>query len=279
MTRENKLALVVGFALILFVGILISDHFSALGSRPSADLSHNIDDPLVGNQADRPDLIDFHILNNTAQLEADQSEAPEADRTDSRATGDGGYEIFMGATTPTLHSEPETIGLNGASMGELTFTYHEIQPGESLTAIARQHFGDPSLARELASFNNIADPNNVREGRRIRIPKKPDSLLRGGNPTPGITPGNTPGNIPTPRGSTPPNAEQPTPQATPRETRTPARSQYSTYTIKSGDVLSRLAEKLLGTTKRMNELIELNRDVITNPDRLIAGKVIKVPRN
>ena len=29
MTRENKLALVVGFGLLLFVGILVSDHFSA----------------------------------------------------------------------------------------------------------------------------------------------------------------------------------------------------------------------------------------------------------
>ena len=29
MTRENKLALVVGFGLMLFVGILVSDHFSA----------------------------------------------------------------------------------------------------------------------------------------------------------------------------------------------------------------------------------------------------------
>ena len=29
MTRENKLALVIGFGLMLFVGILVSDHFSA----------------------------------------------------------------------------------------------------------------------------------------------------------------------------------------------------------------------------------------------------------
>ncbi|HWB18666.1 MAG TPA: LysM peptidoglycan-binding domain-containing protein [Phycisphaerales bacterium] len=39
MTRENKLALVVGFALILFVGILISDHFSIARHQPTADLS------------------------------------------------------------------------------------------------------------------------------------------------------------------------------------------------------------------------------------------------
>ena len=37
MTRENKVALVVGFALVLFVGILISDHFSRAQARP-ADL-------------------------------------------------------------------------------------------------------------------------------------------------------------------------------------------------------------------------------------------------
>ena len=39
MTRENKLALVVGFALILFVGILISDHFSIVRNQKAADLS------------------------------------------------------------------------------------------------------------------------------------------------------------------------------------------------------------------------------------------------
>ena len=29
MTRENKLALIIGFGLLLFVGILVSDHLSA----------------------------------------------------------------------------------------------------------------------------------------------------------------------------------------------------------------------------------------------------------
>ncbi|MHC4219162.1 MAG: hypothetical protein ACYSU7_11985, partial [Planctomycetota bacterium] len=39
MTRENKVALVVGFALVLFVGILISDHLSDAQTRRSADLA------------------------------------------------------------------------------------------------------------------------------------------------------------------------------------------------------------------------------------------------
>ena len=54
---------------------------------------------------------------------------------------------------------------------------------------------------------------------------------------------------------------------------------YAAYTIKKGDILSRLSQQLLGTTRRMNELVELNRDVITNPDRLIPGRVIRVPKD
>jgi nucleoid-associated protein YgaU len=58
MTRENKLALVVGFGLILFVGILISDHFSIARTQASANLANQqIADPLVARTRDEPDLI------------------------------------------------------------------------------------------------------------------------------------------------------------------------------------------------------------------------------
>lgn len=58
MTRENKLALVVGFGLILFIGILISDHFSIARSQASANLTdQQIADPLVARTRDEPGLI------------------------------------------------------------------------------------------------------------------------------------------------------------------------------------------------------------------------------
>src|SRR5262245_9490560 len=60
MTRENKLALVVGFGLILFVGILISDHFSTVRSQRAANLARHDEaiDPLVSRPAD-DGLIDL----------------------------------------------------------------------------------------------------------------------------------------------------------------------------------------------------------------------------
>jgi hypothetical protein len=43
MTRENKLAMVVGFGLLLFVGILVSDHFSTAQRQETANLVGNTD--------------------------------------------------------------------------------------------------------------------------------------------------------------------------------------------------------------------------------------------
>lgn len=238
MTRENKLALVVGFALILFVGILISDHFSVAQNEVSANLGQGISDPLSRTQAQNPDLIQYDVLNTTGRI----------------ATADS----ISSASPPAVYMaqpEPRAIGLAETQAGTTPFIFHEIKPGESLSSIAAKYFGDKSFSVELAAFNNITDPNLVSAGRRIRIPRTADTLFRVGQSTPPPTP------IP----------DKPKPQATP----TP---RYATYTIKSGDMLSILSQKLLGTTKRMHELIELNRDVIKNPDRLIPGTVIKVPR-
>ncbi len=248
MTRENKLALVVGFALILFVGILISDHFSAFQSKASADLSKNIKDPLAHVQADQPGLIDYQLLTNPTEIPSSPDPASPS-RNDDNA-------VFMGQ----LNSTPEVIGLDETQLADLSFTFHEVRPGESLTSIANHYFSDPSLATELASYNRIDDPNHVSAGRRIRIPKKTNVLIRGGTPT----------DFPVAA------AASINPAAPPA---TPPPPTYASYTIKSGDVLSKLSQELLGTMKRMNELVELNRDVITNPDRLIPGKVIRVPKD
>ena len=51
MTRENKLALIIGFGLILVVGILVSDHFSPASNDQAADLSDGMNS-LIANHLD-----------------------------------------------------------------------------------------------------------------------------------------------------------------------------------------------------------------------------------
>ena len=79
MTRENKLALVVGFALILVVGILISDHFSTARAQAFADLQA-AEDPLAeGRPPDAP-LLD---------LDRGNGKQPSADPAAFSAWSDG----------------------------------------------------------------------------------------------------------------------------------------------------------------------------------------------
>jgi len=50
-----------------------------------------------------------------------------------------------------------------------------------------------------------------------------------------------------------------------------------TYVVRSGDTLSELAQRFLGSTARYRELFEANRDVLANPDVLPAGTILQVP--
>lgn len=50
-----------------------------------------------------------------------------------------------------------------------------------------------------------------------------------------------------------------------------------TYTVKSGDSLSRIAQRELGDASRWPEIHELNADEIPNPDLIQPGQVIYLP--
>ncbi|GAA2701889.1 hypothetical protein Apa02nite_100360 [Actinoplanes palleronii] len=49
------------------------------------------------------------------------------------------------------------------------------------------------------------------------------------------------------------------------------------YTVKKGDTLSGIAKAKLGNANRWPEIFALNRDVITNPDRIITGQILVLP--
>lgn len=50
-----------------------------------------------------------------------------------------------------------------------------------------------------------------------------------------------------------------------------------TYVVRPGDTLSGLAQRFLGSTRRYRELYEANRDVLSDPDRLRQGMVLRIP--
>ena len=49
------------------------------------------------------------------------------------------------------------------------------------------------------------------------------------------------------------------------------------YTIESGDTLSKIAKRHYGSPNAWKQIFEANRDVIDDPDRIFPGQVIKLP--
>jgi nucleoid-associated protein YgaU len=50
-----------------------------------------------------------------------------------------------------------------------------------------------------------------------------------------------------------------------------------TYTVKAGDTLSAIAKEHLGDANKYQKIFEANRDVLSDPDRIKPGQVLKIP--
>jgi len=129
-------------------------------------------------------------------------------------------------------------------------TTYTVQPGEGLSAIARK-FGLDYLT--LAAANNIEDPYIIQPGQILRIPTDGEALPQMPD-------------VPAPP-SPAPTQEAPAPAA-----QTQSQTAPGTYTVKSGDSLSRIATQF-GT----NYLVLAALNDIEDPYVVAIGQVLKVP--
>ena len=54
-------------------------------------------------------------------------------------------------------------------------------------------------------------------------------------------------------------------------------SSSQTYTVKSGDTLSKIAKEHLGDANAYMKIFEANKDQLTDPDKIKPGQVLKIP--
>ena len=50
-----------------------------------------------------------------------------------------------------------------------------------------------------------------------------------------------------------------------------------TYTVKSGDTLSKIAKETLGDANAYTEIFNANKDQLSDPDKIKPGQVLKIP--
>ena len=57
----------------------------------------------------------------------------------------------------------------------------------------------------------------------------------------------------------------------------PAAATEQTYTVASGDSLSKIAKKFYGNANAWNAIFQANKDKISNPDMIHPGQVLRIP--
>lgn len=57
----------------------------------------------------------------------------------------------------------------------------------------------------------------------------------------------------------------------------PAQAAARTYTVKSGDTLSQIAKEHLGSAAAYMKIFDLNKDQLTDPDKIKPGQVLRLP--
>ena len=226
MTRENKLALVLGFGLLLLAGILVSDYLSA-GNRVH-------EDPLIA--AKNSHIPDSEILKPATQVPLNRS--AQRPQTAQDPKPEPLREIRMG--TPRVKPQP-------SEKTAADLDVHIVDKGESLGIISKRFYGTANHADAIARFNNLSDPNRVKVGTRLVLPRKIDE--------------NTASST---------GAEA---QASPNL----IAKRNKTVEVREGETLSDIAKRELGDGNKWRALWLANKNVIPNPDRLSPGTVLQLP--
>jgi LysM repeat protein len=145
MTRENKLALIIGFGLLLFVGILVSDHMAARPLPPAVETAWLDNNPPVSDS----DNIFITVGNQPPVALPGPEEVV--------LVGD----LALGGVVVPVVSDPVPAG-----PVERT---HVIKSGETFSKIAGSYYGKKSLGPKLAEFNGMR-AEGLQIGDTIKVP-------------------------------------------------------------------------------------------------------------
>lgn len=175
MTRENKLGMVVGFGLLLFVGILVSDHFSAAQRQETTRITRG------ESGRERPVReISLAPLPAAGAVGVQPEFMPTAASDTMQASLPGAVQNAPARVAEPV--APVASGARGAASkrqeGEPGVRLRPIADGETLYSICKKEYGDGSLATALAAYNKkaVPDPKRVRKGVTIQLP--PVEVLR-----------------------------------------------------------------------------------------------------
>lgn len=262
-TRELKLALIVGFSLVLMVWVLITDHvqkssqLDALAPIQSADPSRL---STVGNTAENPFIPKNQLVEpeprpakteqNTALLPSDQDKPVQIPQG-----GQGGEKAKTSAI------DFEEGGLKPTATPDKPYS---VQSGDTLYSICKKQYQDASLHSKLAEYNKLPDGKALKLDQKLVLPAK--DVLQG-KALPYVKSAANPlGN--------PLNTNKPAVKPASDGPLLEAAVTSASYKVSGGDTLSSIARKYKIT---LAKLYELNPKLRGREDQLTVGEELRVP--
>lgn len=180
-----------------------------------------------------------------------------------------GVLVFLVAVTLIFKSgSPEDMNITEETQETPKEKTYVVQPGDSVSSIARDQLGSMDHAEAIIKANNITNPNTIEVGQTLMIPDVAGQVM-----TPDADKNATPSPTPT-AAMRKAEGETMGAQVTPAMT---ISITGDSYTVKKGDHLWDIAQRAYGDGNKYTLIIEAN--TLRNPDRLEEGNVLKLPRN
>jgi nucleoid-associated protein YgaU len=170
---------------------------------------------------------------------------------------------------------------------------YTVQPGDRLSTIAREKYGDASYVKLIKEANPGLKENMIYAGSTIVLPERADNGSSGkpeltakrdrdakpdpsANPAP---PGRSTGAGVKPDGANPTGTAKPNGDAAKPETGTKDQTGTagSSYTVRRGDTLRKIAKAKLNDENRWREILTLNKEKLGSGDSLEIGMTLRLP--
>ncbi len=263
MTRETKVGLLAGMALILLIGILVSDELSKPGELTAPPIEMAGEGSVTGAgvadgtggepiYVEQPAAVD----DQAAPMPTRSNPIPVPEELPLERPAHGSGEMMAEAP-----AEPPPFPATGDLATAIKDTpflpahrveyrrkrYHTVKQGEYLSHIADRYYTDPGLWQEIRDANpgKVAKDGQVRQGVRLVIPFLDDQEDAIDEPAP--------------------------------SRRSATRSRARTITAKAGDTLGALASKHLGSSRDWPALLDANRKLLDAPEDLQVGMKLRLP--
>jgi len=159
---------------------------------------------------------------------------------------EGKYALARKQFLMALKYKPDHVGASRMLVSrqpEKTAGYmlHEIKPGETLSMIAKNYYGDYKKYDVIAAYNNITDVTMVRPGQTIKIPNLEGSLPSSTDVQPDLQ-----------------------------------HAGFVVHTVQPGQSISKLAQMYYGDYRQFHLIARFNK--MDDATQVRAGDKIKIPR-